>query len=415
MKRIAIMAAGLLAGMPVFSAEPMPSGDALLRKAFGFLAQQTNFQVKAVQTMSVEGEGMLTRWETRYEIAVSRPDRVACRVTRGIMGGTLVSDGSNVTLYLPAMKAYSVKPAPSSLDELAAEAGSEGPMGAAFALLEVFLSSKPYEVFSEGLESVQVVGSERLDGTDVYKVTGVAESQGRVTVWIQKGDRPLIRKVHYDLSELLKDESLPVPQARMEMSVELSGWKAGGKIDPAVFRFSPPEGSRPMEDVFAEASEPETHPMVGKAAPEFQLSSLDGKPVKLSDYLGTNVVVLDFWATWCAPCRRGLPMESRIAAEKASSGVVFFAVNQGEDAERVRRFMEKNRLQFTVLMDRDQKVAEEYGVKGIPQTVIIGRDGKIGSVHVGYGPGSEEKLRRDIERAIAGTAAAGPAGQETAP
>lgn len=416
MKRTAIITAGLLAAGPVFSAEPLPSGDALLQKAFGFLARQTNFQVEAVQTLSVEGEGMLTRWETRFEIAVSRPDRIACLVTRGIMGGTLVSDGNTVTLYLPAMQTYSVKPAPTSLDDLAADAGSAGPMGAAFALLEEFLSSKPYQVFSEGLESVQVAGSRKLDGTDVYEVSGVAEDLGRVTVWIEKGAEPRIRRIHYDFSDLLQNGPLPVPEARMEMSVELSGWKTGGEIDPAVFRFSPPPDARRMEEAFGEAPEEQaTHPMVGKAAPEFQLSSLDGEPVKLSDYVGTNVVVLDFWATWCPPCRRGLPVVSRIALEKASSGVVFFAVNQGEDDRKVRKFMEEHRLEFAVLMDRDQEVAKEYGVQGIPQTVIIGRDGKISSVLVGYGPGSEAKLRRDIEKAAAGAAPAGPARPETAP
>lgn len=379
------------------------SADQLLKKSLDFLGAQNSVRVKAKQVMSVEGEGMLTRWETDYDIALERPARAAFRITRGIMGGTLVCDGTNLSLYMPAMKGYSVEPAPESLDRLAEQVAEEGPMGAAFALLELFLSAKPYQAFTKELKDLELKGVEKLDGTETYHVAGSSKTMGRVDVWLDKGPRPLLRRVVYDLSELMRGEQIPIPDARMELVVELRDWSLAGEIDPSVFFFQPPAGARALGEIVGAAATP--HPLVGRDAPLFELTSLEGQKVKLSDYLGTNVVVLDFWASWCGPCRRGLPVVSRVAQESADKGVVFFAVNQGEDAEKAKTFMKENHLQFTVLLDSDESVGKKYGVRGIPQTVVIGRDGRISAVHVGFGRNAEKQLRQDIEKALSGGAA----------
>jgi len=382
------------------AADREPSGAEILEKSLRFLGSQPVFRLKARQTMTVEGEGMLTRWQSDYDVVVARPDRVACILTRGIMGGTVVCDGSNLTVYLPAMKSYTREASPGSLDKLARQVDEGGPLSSAFALLNVLLSSRPYEVFSEDLSNLTLKATEKLAGVDTYHLGGDAGEMGRVEIWIQKGATPLLRRVTYDLSGLMAEEEVPVPGAHMELSIVLDDWRLGGKVDPADFQFTVPAGARPMNELLAQGRGRQPHPLVGKPAPEFELPSLEGKSVKLSDYLGTNVMVLDFWTTWCGPCRRGLPAVSRVAGEFADRGVVFFAVNQGEDAEKVKRFLEENKLQFTVLMDRDGSVGKSYGVRGIPQTVVIGRDGRISAVHVGFGSGSEKQLRQELEKAV---------------
>lgn len=154
----------------------------------------------------------------------------------------------------------------------------------------------------------------------------------------------------------------------------------------------------------AEAQAPrpaDTNSLAGKPAPDFELQTLDGKKVKLSDMRG-DVVVLDFWATWCPPCRKAMPHLYAVATNKALAerGLKVLAVNARETNDKVEKYLEENNFAFTVPMDREGKVMTNYLVRGIPTTVVVGRDGEIKNVFIGYGEGSDKKLDDAIEQAL---------------
>lgn len=136
----------------------------------------------------------------------------------------------------------------------------------------------------------------------------------------------------------------------------------------------------------------------GAQAPDFELTTLDGKTVVLSKLRG-KPVLLDFWATWCGPCRRALPHTQELAKKYKDQAHVL-TVNLREAPETVRAFMEKNNYTFPVLMDSDGSVARNYGVTGIPHFVIIDAQGKIYHTQVGYGPGVEKELERKLKEAL---------------
>ncbi len=136
----------------------------------------------------------------------------------------------------------------------------------------------------------------------------------------------------------------------------------------------------------------------GEPAPNFTLESLDGKTVKLNELKG-KPVFLDFWATWCGPCRRALP-HTQAFFEKYKDKAHIFAVNVREEKETVRAFMERNKYTFPVLMDTDGSVADAYGVRGIPHFVLIDAKGNVQLIKVGYGPGAEKELESALQRAI---------------
>lgn len=148
------------------------------------------------------------------------------------------------------------------------------------------------------------------------------------------------------------------------------------------------------------AGEEKAESLEGKTAPDFTLDTLDGGKVKLSD-LKDNVVVLDFWATWCPPCRLSLPHLDNLARNKdlEAKGVKVLGINEGEEKERAASFIKEKNYAFTVPLDTEGAMMKEYRLQGIPTTIVIARGGQVHKVLLGF---SEDKSPKELEDAIAG-------------
>lgn len=141
----------------------------------------------------------------------------------------------------------------------------------------------------------------------------------------------------------------------------------------------------------------DTSSLKGKPAPDLSLNNLDKSKFKLSSLKG-SVVVLDYWATWCPPCRESLPHINSLAADKelAEKGLKVFAINSKEKLATVQDFVKENNYTFPVPLDPTGQFGKLYKVVGIPTTVIVGRDGKIRDVFIGF----EEKMVAEMKTAI---------------
>ena len=117
-------------------------------------------------------------------------------------------------------------------------------------------------------------------------------------------------------------------------------------------------------------------------APDFTLKDLEGNTVSLSDYIGKNVYI-NFFATWCPPCRDEMPEIEKIYQKYKDEGIVVLAVDLGEDRDTVKSFIEENKYNFKVLLDSDQNVAEQYNITSIPVSVFIDKKGNIAAKQVG--------------------------------
>jgi cytochrome c biogenesis protein CcmG/thiol:disulfide interchange protein DsbE len=126
-----------------------------------------------------------------------------------------------------------------------------------------------------------------------------------------------------------------------------------------------------------------------KMAADFDLIDINGEHVKLSDYKG-KVVILDFWATWCPPCKKALPHLQEISSEYPGNGIKVIGVSVDRDGwDVVRPFMAEKNFDFTVVLGGEEIVKAYGGINSIPTTFIIGPDGVIGEKFVGYKDKSE--------------------------
>ncbi len=153
----------------------------------------------------------------------------------------------------------------------------------------------------------------------------------------------------------------------------------------------PPEAqSQPVGEPSAQAvpiatpgaASPSEWPKIGSQALDFLLPTPEGKMLRLSDLRGKPVFV-NFWATWCAPCRQEMPIMQKIYEERQKDGLVIVAVNLRERPEQVLAFGRELGLTFTFVLDKDQKVTEGYQILGLPSSFFVDRNGVIRAVKFG--------------------------------
>lgn len=135
------------------------------------------------------------------------------------------------------------------------------------------------------------------------------------------------------------------------------------------------------------------------AAPDFTLPSKAGSPLKLSQYRG-KVVMLNFWASWCHPCRQEMPLMDQIYKKYAPAGFVLLGVNIDTDSTDAQKFLTQVPVSFPIAYDRENKVAKTYNVATMPSTFFIDRKGKLRQLHRGYNPGDENEYLQEIRALI---------------
>jgi thiol-disulfide isomerase/thioredoxin len=143
------------------------------------------------------------------------------------------------------------------------------------------------------------------------------------------------------------------------------------------------------------AAAQQLRPWTGGATPPLVLQDLDGRPHSLEDYRG-KVVLINFWATWCEPCRAEMPSINKLRASLAGQPFAVLAVNLAETEPRIRRFMEQVRLDFPVLLDRDSAVTKAWRARVLPASFLVGPDGRIRYAVIGEYDWTQDAARQAI-------------------
>lgn len=140
-------------------------------------------------------------------------------------------------------------------------------------------------------------------------------------------------------------------------------------------------------------------PAVGSAAPDFALKSGSGHNIRLSELRG-QVVLINFWASWCGPCREELPLLEKLQQRYRKAGFSLLAISIDDSRANADSMLGKLGVKLTPLYDPDKRAAKRYDVDTMPATLIVDRDGRVRYVHRGYRSGNEVKYEQQVRELL---------------
>jgi peroxiredoxin len=372
-----------------------PKPEDVLRQMSDYLGNLPAFACRLEATLEIKPEKEDPVKEiTKMTARLERPNRLALVVDEGKMGFTIVSDGKQLTQFLPVLNRYAVSEAPASYAEMTEIGVPLKPtiLGSQSSLIPTG-GDDYYKRLTANVESSKYIGTEKVGGVLCHHLRFV-EKRFDWDIWIDDGKRPVVEKVVIDMSKQFADE-----KATVTYTVAFSDWNVAPQFKEGDFTFKPPATAEQVDQLI----EPEPpHPLLGKPAPEFKTVDLDGHPFDLKSQLGKNVIMLDFWSTSCGPCIMLMPDLEAVAQKFADRGVIYRAINGGEDADSIKAFLKATKIKAPIVMDQELDIWRAYRVEPIPQTVLIGKDGKVQVVHLGYSEALAGEISKEIEGLLAG-------------
>jgi thiol-disulfide isomerase/thioredoxin len=388
------------------------------KKAEAALQRAADYYKKAKSfTVDVEREQKIgpLALKTTLNVAVERPNKLAVRSKGPMPAIDVTSDGKTLTLSIGPVKKYTQSKAPATLGNMNGDPLTQQILMNTFmgTMVMELASADPYKSLMEGVKSSEYAGDEVLDGRKVQHLK-FTQDQFDWEAWIAAEGDPVLRKVVMDITKTVANSPAAeqLKGQKVEMIQSFKDWKIDTPVEEKVFAFEAPAGFQKADSLMdalgggggkgGKEPQEETSPLVGKPAPDINLSLAEKGKFQLKDHRDKDVVMIDFWATWCGPCVMELPILTEVADSYKDKGVVFYAINLRETTDKIKKFQEDKKLKFTVALDKDGAIGDVYKVEGIPTLVLVDKKGVVQSVHIGYNPGIKATLTKELDALLAG-------------
>jgi thiol-disulfide isomerase/thioredoxin len=268
--------------------------------------------------------------------------------------------------------------------------------------LALLMLGNPLEPILEGAEEPAFLAPQKIDGEDCQRVA-IKRPDGQVVFWID--ERNVLRRLEYPTEELKKQiaQHEQAPVTEVSLVADFKGARLNDRISNVAFEFAPPEGAKLVKR-FQVQPEP-LNKLLGQKIGSFEFVDLQGNPVR-RDSLAGKIVVIDFWATWCGWCLKGLPNLQQVYDRyRDNDRVAILAVSTDEvdvgNNDLTATFQKAN-LTIPITRDIERQSRSMFDVQGLPTTFVLGEDGTVQAIEVGYQPELAIELPRKIDRLLAG-------------
>jgi thiol-disulfide isomerase/thioredoxin len=411
---------------PAVQAEARALIDAALQK---YRAAKT-YQDRLAGRFRLEGEDRAGKPLTdEIEYAASLRFAAPNRVALASEHAALFVDGKQAWLHVPELQQYQVRTAPATLnyEELRQALPVEDPPHPV--LLAI---TQPQKTFAQlfpmvlGFTAVEREAHEGRPGMRVHGLFDAAQSPfdfgpGSIpfSLWFDE-QSGLLAEIRLDLTDTMRrvvqDDGAPADEESGGPPVPAKVTRAGAylafqdvrldaEIPVAQFAFQPGAADKKVEEFALDEPQavPSARDLIGQPAPALGGTALDGQPLDLEKLRG-RVIVLDFWATWCAPCVQAMPGLQKLSEKYANQPVSIIGVTlDSKNAEgKVKSFLADKKFTFRQFHDPQGEVGRSFKVQSLPTTVLLDKQGVVQAVHIGAGPGLHEELEKQLERLLKG-------------
>ncbi len=380
----------LLAAIPALGlAQPAsPDARSILENIGKTYRTPSNIELKGTKIVEQHDQFMDTVFRSAFTLILT-PDNRVREESKTRLGTTIqVWDGEKKWNYTPLGNKYftnTSKPEPASL------------LGPHVDLRAPATDLKDAKLLRQ--ETLEVEGTKHfcdvVEATYEPKQNSQNVQYGAVTFWVDHQSF-LVWKVTQPVVVDIAGFGGKMPSTETAL---FSSIETGLDLPAGTFKFTPPPGATEQESG-APGTSASTNgkALLGRPAPDFNLRDLDGKQVQLSGLKG-KVVLLDFWATWCEPCREEIPKLDRLSKEFKEKNVLVLGIDVNEEEDVVRTFVDKNKIGYPILLTspNDRAIAS-YSAYSYPTTVLIDKNGIVAAYDVGSSDRSEETLRAGFVR-----------------
>ncbi len=386
---------------PAAPAEQPKTARGVLEAMVGVYKKCTSYADAGTVRLQASGGDQKIDQSVDFSVTMVRPNKIRLQVYQGM----LVSDGKEIraaVLNLPDQVLLRKTPEKLTIqtvyfDEMLSAAITQGFAGPSPQLV-LLLADDPLKAFLHGADEPELAEPGKLGERDYYRIK-INRPDGSSVFWIDQ-ETFVLRRIELPTDEFRRMLGGQAKLDSISLEADFAGVQLNGQIESKAFRFEMPEGAEIVKFFMP----PHPAQLLAKPVPDFTFESLDGKLVTPKSLAG-KIVVMDFWASWCGPCRMSLPNLQKVYEQyKDNDKLTFLTVNVDRPDVPNKKLTDMfGQLKVTVPIVRDmQQLSMGFKITGIPTLFILGPDGLVQDYEIGGNPALTTALAGKLEKLLAG-------------
>ena len=372
------------------------SGKEILQKASDYASSLGSFTADFEIQFEAVIDGEIEAIDTDYTIAMKRPASLSVHMKNPATEQYFFTSDTQTIQYIPEFNQYVVVPQRTPPEKIV-RAASNSIRLPAIAIFAELVKESPFAPVLAADTPIEIIGQEKINDVLCDQVR-FTYTDFKCDVWIEQGENAVIHRIVPDLSPMKEGYiQQGINVETFDTTLNILYWQPN-YTDDSILTYTPKEDVELVAQFYRPLPPAPALKFIGKEAPLIELKQLDGETFTLASKIGKEIIVLDFWATWCTPCRIGMPILEKVTNE--FEDVKLYAINRQEGPDLINLFMKEAGLDLNVLLDSDDVASVAYLAETIPLTIIIGRDGLVKKVHNGISRTYEEDIRAELTEVV---------------